>query len=93
MAFGKRRGCSTMGVDAGWQPLSDPAFSQTPAEGRAMRKIIYWAGTLAALGVLGALSLERTFRMRALFDYGYNLARHGSRWKKILPGLEIPLGL
>jgi len=31
--------------------------------------------------------------MRALFDYGYNLARQGYPWKKTPPGLDAPLEL
>jgi len=34
-----------------------------------------------------------TLYMRALFDYGYGLARHGYPWKKSPPGLDAPLGL
>src|SRR5262244_3326048 len=31
--------------------------------------------------------------MRALFDYAYNLGRHGYPWRKAPPGLETALGL
>src|SRR5262249_49455575 len=31
--------------------------------------------------------------MKALFDYGYGLGRHGYPWKKTPPGLETTLGL
>src|SRR5262249_5186874 len=31
--------------------------------------------------------------MRALFDYAYNLGRHGYPWKKAPPGLEAALGV
>ena len=32
-----------------------------------------------------------TLFMRALFDYGYDLARQGYPWKKAPPGLDAPL--